>query len=372
MKSSVFAFLVASLSSVLATPIPADNSAGFLTIPVVRGPASLNSTTISKRGAVPVALQNQVYSYLATFDLGTPEQSVTAQIDTGSSDLWVFGPKSNAPGASYNPSQSSTYKFVSSGFSIEYVDGTKISGNWVTDTITLGSAAVKNQQFAYTNSASTRQLNTGVFGIGFITDESTNKEYTNVPANLKAQGLIAQNAYSLYLDDISATTGTLVLGGIDKAKYSGSLAVLPIESDSSFQVSFSVAGEDTNGILDSGTSLTYLDSGIVSTIANQYGATWDDDQGAYFVYSQPSGEPLVYNFGGVEVEVGLDELFIDNGDGSYILTVLPNSETQGINLVGDSTLRSAYVVYNLDSKQVAIGQAKYTSASNIVPITGSL
>lgn len=376
MKFSVFAFALATLSAVTASPITrdADGSPGFLTIPIVRVPAPDNSTTnsIAKRSAIPLALSNQVYQYLATFDLGTPEQSVTAQIDTGSSDLWVYGPKSNAPGASYDPSKSSTYTYLNNDFSIEYVDGTQISGNWVTDTITIGSAAVKKQQFAYTNAVASNGLNNGVFGIGFENDESTSSEYTNVPQNLKNQGFISQNAYSLYLDDIDATTGTLLFGGIDKAKYTGTLAVLPIQSTSSFQVALTVEGTATSGILDSGTSLTYLPSKIVSKIANTYGATWDSSQGAYFVYSEPSGPPLVYTFGSAKISVALDELFIDNGDGSYILTVLPNSETQGINLIGDSTLRSAYVVYNLDSNQVGIAQAQYTSSSNIVPITGAL
>lgn len=376
MKYSAFAITLATLSTVFASPITrdADSKSGFLTIPIVRVHAPNNTSVshIAKRSTIPVSLSNQVYLYLATFDLGTPGQSVTAQIDTGSSDLWVYGPNSNAPGASYDPSDSSTYEYLNNDFSIEYVDGTEINGDWVTDTVTIGSAAVTNQQFAYTNAEASNGLNNGVFGIGFESDESTSSEYTNVPQNLKNQGFISQNAYSLYLDDIDANTGTLLFGGIDEAKYSGSMAVLPIESNSAFQVSVSVVGSSTQGILDSGTSLTYLDSDTVEQIANIYGATWDQSQGAYILNSQPSGNPLVYTFGNVEIQVGLDELFIENEDGSYTLTILPNTETQGINLLGDSTLRSAYVVYQLDSNQIGIAQAQYTSSSNIVPITGSL
>jgi hypothetical protein len=53
----------------------------------------------------------------------------------------------------------------------------------------------------------------GVFGIGISSLESTlnsNVEYMNIPELLVSQGTIASYSYSLYLDDLEASSGTVL------------------------------------------------------------------------------------------------------------------------------------------------------------------
>jgi hypothetical protein len=52
--------------------------------------------TLQKRAPLSVTLGNSVtnYLYYVNATVGTPPQEVQLQIDTGSSDVWMFGPDS--------------------------------------------------------------------------------------------------------------------------------------------------------------------------------------------------------------------------------------------------------------------------------------
>jgi hypothetical protein len=74
----------------------------------------------------------------------------------------------------------------------------------------------------------------GDLGIGYPTGESQVENegkavYNNIPAQMVAQGLINSNAYSLFLNDLNASTGNILFGGVDTARYNGPLATLPLQ-----------------------------------------------------------------------------------------------------------------------------------------------
>jgi hypothetical protein len=72
----------------------------------------------------------------------------------------------------------------------------------------------------------------GVLGIGYTTDEAVvnhQSSYANLPKAMVADGLINSNAYSLWLNDLDANTGSILFGGVDSDKYTGDLETLPIQ-----------------------------------------------------------------------------------------------------------------------------------------------
>lgn len=94
--------------------------------------------------------------YNAQIQLGTPGQKIDAQIDTGSSDLWVNSPDSKIcrskgnpckQSGTFNKDKSKTYERVNSDFNITYVDGSQASGDYGTDVFQLGDLKLDKLQF---------------------------------------------------------------------------------------------------------------------------------------------------------------------------------------------------------------------------------
>lgn len=87
---SIYLSLTALLQLGDATPMPEKTQKGTLSLPV----AHKNVAAAAQRRQVSVPLQNSLRSYQVQLELGTPPQPVTVSLDTGSSDLWVYGPGS--------------------------------------------------------------------------------------------------------------------------------------------------------------------------------------------------------------------------------------------------------------------------------------
>jgi candidapepsin len=64
------------------------------------------------------------------------------------------------------------------------------------------------------------------------------------------------------------------------------------------------------------------------------------------------------------IRVPLSEVILDLGFSPYfkntcLLAIYPSSVVDGYTILGDTFLRSACVVYDLDNRQVAVAQAKF-------------
>jgi len=340
---------------------------------------------------------------------------VALQLDTGSSDVWMFGPKACAAveceqtGVGfYNSSKSSTYKLITAnGFEIQYVTpGSEVKGDYFSDVFTVGDLTVKNLTMAVANNASA--VETGIMGIGFASDESIvgngGPSYPSVIDDMVTQGVIGSHSYSLWLDDANSSTGTILFGGYDTGKYIPPLTVLDLQADAttktitSFTVVWSMlALTDSTGstliggsefplpaVLDSGTTLMAIPPSLFVQVAEYFGVTADRYYG-YIVPCNIGGWNGTLDFGfgsnnGPIIQVLFSELVIpltdeqgqplqfNNGQDVCMFGVQP-TPAEGIYLLGDTFLRSAYVVYDLDAKQVAIAQAKWDSdESNVLPI----
>ncbi|RDW77435.1 hypothetical protein BP6252_05488 [Coleophoma cylindrospora] len=408
-------------------------TAGVVTMNIERNPASsgVSRRHPSKRDAITESLVNNITggSYMASVSVGTPAQKLYLAIDTGSSDVWLLSKTADlctsaadqayygSCETTFNAAKSSTFKVVEeNGFDITYADQSGASGDYVTDDFTVGGATVRNLEMGIAYNST---VTTGLMGIGYDTNEAANSIYPNIIDDMVSQGLISAKAYSLYLDDLQSSTGSIIFGGLDSDKYHGSLVELPVAAEhlrngSQIYAAFAVAltslsvtssngstVELDNGgvaeavILDSGTTLTYLPDYLAASLFFEIGA-YDDTANSGNVYvdcnmrTKNSSMTIDYGFGGASsgatVKVSISELIFDlNGIFSlYPDTRLPSnlpfsqSDTcalgiqsgGGTNLLGDTFLRSAYVVYDLDNDKVAIAQTNFNSTtSSIVQFT---
>ncbi|ROV93367.1 hypothetical protein VMCG_08426 [Cytospora schulzeri] len=353
--------------------------------------------------------------YFATCSIGTPSQNVTMQLDTGSSDIWV--PyylalpciESECTSGSFNPELSSTFEDVGEGeFMIAYVDGSYAEGDYFTDTFQIAGASISDMTMGLGISTT---IPYGLVGVGYkvneaiVGTEDISSAYSNLPVEMVNQGLIATNAYSLWLNDLDSSTGNILFGGIDTEKYTGDLTKISIiqnpdtqQFDTFFVELTSIHAVSSTGtdelsshqfpvkvVLDSGTTLSYVPTDLAQEIWTEVGAvylaelamavlpcTMQESQGSFsFGFAGPQGP---------KINVAMDELVLDlvttgkapkfqhgqyKGEEACAFGI--QNSTSDPFLLGDTFLRSAYVVYDLVNNQIGIAPTDFNATeSNII------
>ncbi len=250
-------------------------------------------------------------------------------------------------------------------------------------------------------------IGVGIMGIGYTENEAAEVPYPNIIDEMVNQGLINTRAYSLYLDTRDATHGSILFGGLDTKKFIGQLATLPLAKRRGSGVdSFTVAMTGLSigpkgdleslttsefaiaALLDSGTTLTYLPDALVAVLVKKFGAYADvEDSGSIWldcsIVTNYPDYVLAYQFGGPKgptINVPLKEVIFDI-PASYqkyfnlpwketcYLGILPSGQDTHY-LLGDSFLRSAYVVYDIDNDELSIANTNFEAVEeNIVEIT---
>ena len=207
---------------------------------------------------------------------------------------------------------------------------------------------------------------------------------------LYKHGYIKKRRFSVWLNDVSASTGSIQFGDTDRSKYYGTLRSVPVALASTGIF----AGWDVNLtslILDNGRSrvplitdessvTTNLDTGsntiflpldIVDAIATEMNATTDDDQLYVSCDLRQTQQALEFGFGHSEsgnfhIRVPYDRLIYPYGS-----TWTPPREKHlcyaGIEgtekakfVLGQNFLRSAYVVFDADNLEVSMAPARYS------------
>lgn len=362
---------------------------------------------LRRRGTVTAKLDNEETLYFINATLGTPAQSLRLHIDTGSSDLWVNTDTSTtcsqrskpcAFAGTYSANSSSTNKYVGSWFNISYVDGSGASGDYVTDTITVGGTTLTDFQFGIGYTSSSLQ---GILGIGYTANEvqvgrAQKAPYDNLPAKMKSTGKINSNAYSLWLNDLDSNTGSILFGGVDTEQFEGELKTLPIQAEGSVFAEFLITltglymgdeavatGQALPVLLDSGSSLTYLPDSMVQSIYDKVSARYESSEGAAYIPCSKANSNMTvrFNFSEPIISVAMNELVLDlvtasgkrptfsDGTEACLFGIAPSGS--GTNVLGDTFLRSAYVVYDLENNEISIAQTTFNSTTNNVMEIGT-
>lgn len=328
--------------------------------------------------------------------LGTPPQKLRLLLDTGTSDTWVnvatselcADPKAAcSPFGTYDANSSSTYSYIEGGFNISAL--ASILGDYATDTLTMGTTTFPSMQFGIAYSSTDPQ---GDIGIGYPTGESQVENqgqavYKNLPAQMVDQGMINSYAYSLWLNDLNASTGNILFGGVDTARYHGSLATLPLQevggSVSQFPITLTQMTFGSVVIaknlalalaLVSGNTLTYLPNALAQAIFQEVGAFFDENSGEAFIPCSQASVPgtLNFTFSSVTIAVPMRELVLDvltnggngapstiggQGTPACVFGIAPALDTPL--QLGATFMRSAYIVFDIDNNEISLAQANF-------------
>lgn len=261
----------------------------------------------------------------------------------------------------------------------------------------------------------------GILGMGYPSLTQANSQgegaYNPFVFNLAAQGIIKQPVFSIFLNSISKTgwAGEITLGGIDTTKFDGDLTYLPVASLTSKSSTVPGGNSSSNAgyyywmvygqglgvtnsntgtnpswklrevgayILDTGTTLTYLPTSvateIVTAFAGPKGFALDKQSGVFIVdcttsqsparfelvmsqSSKVSANPLVLSVPANELVIPIDTTDVTTAT-MCMFGIAPLGGSGGIGanmyLIGDSVLRSAYMVFDMGQNRVGLAATK--------------
>ncbi|KAI8065613.1 aspartic proteinase [Gongronella butleri] len=234
---------------------------------------------------------NEDFSYVSAVKVGS--QTFNLIVDTGSSNTWV--------GAGTKYVKSSTGTNTGKSVSVSYGSGS-FSGTEYTDTVSLGTGfAITKQSIGVASSASGFNGVDGIIGFGpeDLTTGTVSgvSQVPTIVQNAYSQGLISSQVLGVYFDPLSggattAANGELTLGGVDSTKYTGAITYTPITSTSpaneywGIDISTITYGSTTvqssslPGIVDTGTTLIYLETSVYTAFYSHIsGYKYDSNTG---------------------------------------------------------------------------------------------
>ncbi|KAI7205546.1 hypothetical protein KC316_g187 [Hortaea werneckii] len=353
-------------------------------------------------------------AYYANVTVGTPPQPQVVILDSGSSDLYFDSAHAatcqttgeySCRGGTFSPDDSSTYHVVdpSPAFNTSFGDGSTAEGPFGEDTVGIGDVRIENVQFGVAQEVNaTTGYAIGLMGLGYSYNEATQYIYPNMPEVLRDTGVINSRLYSVYLNDLSDISGTILFGGIDTSKYTGELTTLDILPDaisggiSQFittvtDLSLTSNGQTTDLFTGGSNSIAAYEStdSALPVLLDTGSAAWSMPQSYYREYIAPSF-PYIDSYGlcacshrqdqttlhltfgaSISIQVPMSDIIVpiynsttrepvpysESEDACAFLIVPAEPTGYGFQTLGDAILRSLYVVFDLDNGQLSLAQA---------------
>lgn len=322
--------------------------------------------------------------------IGTPPQPVTLMIDTGSSDIVVNVYTSEFCQTAtcylnglFDPTISTTRAQVNRKFSIAYEDSSSARGDFITDVIRIGQLPVDDVQIGL---ALESNRDSGVLGIGYALNEANiiqdgkqmQDTYPTLFERLFSSRLIKIMASSIWWDNPSS--GSLLFGGVDTAKFSGNLITVPIvKQNGRYQhlkvklsdiklpgVSRSHDSSERGPIVvffDTGAVATYFPSWLTYEVWDVVGARSLDSDGFPFVNCDIMKSNLKFDliFGSHRISIPLSTLIYQKGGDCKVLVMEnPNTSMRDEGILGANILSALYVVFDITNHEISMARVKRT------------
>jgi hypothetical protein len=260
----------------------------------------------------------------------------------------------------------------------------------------------------------------GILGLGYPSLTQSSKKglggYNPFVFNLVSQNIIKEPVFSIFLNSISQLgwSGEIIFGGVDNTKFVGDLTYMPVAAIKTTTQSSASALFKTNSnyyywmvyaqglavknsntgsnpsfrlpeigayILDTGTTLTYLPTAVavevVSAFVGKENFALDKVEQLFVVdcaaaskstarfelhMSQSSTfmtNPVILSVPSSELFIPVDGTTLENSKTCYF-GIAPATSTIGPNmyLIGETVLRSAYMVFDMNQNRVGIAANK--------------
>ncbi|KAK0649610.1 aspartic peptidase domain-containing protein, partial [Cercophora newfieldiana] len=357
--------------------------------------------------AVNVTAMFKDVAYGVKLWIGEPQQAVTLDFDTGSSETWVDPPCTGWEGLDeyedlcralgiYLPQQSDTAidinetcppRFITYGSgaaSVRYYKDVVsfVADPWDFESLTGNFKLSKPVQFGVAQWS--ENMVSGILGVGY--GRGYNQKYSGFIDEIYDQGLVLDKDFSIALGSVDEGEGELVFGGIDLSKFMGPLNELSLaeqyseNEDGYFRYWINVTsigitqpGSCTETPLtnstwterflpDTGTTLTYLPEEAFYGILDYFPDAQPEPGFGYSISCSHKNKEGTIDFGfdGFTIHVPYSEFifeippaFSSTGKPFCVLGAIPASS---FFILGDTFLRASYAVFRQQEHKVYLGQ----------------
>ncbi|KAK0649957.1 aspartic peptidase domain-containing protein [Cercophora newfieldiana] len=395
---------------------------GFVSVPIS---ASKRDAALHKRADVSGTAEIQIpnfrtHGYSIELMIGTPGQKVEVIVDTGSYELWVnpdcdhssraknetidgrptatldtpmTDPDACRKRGQYDASKSSS---ASKPDGVEdtvfqYADFTTAEISYEKDKLAIGGLSIDGQIFGVAKTSN--QTGVGIMGFGPPPWGFNNSGmYPMVLTSMAREGVIKSPAFSLHLNDFNKSQGSVIFGGVDKKKFSGALAKIPMKpvqmkssngidfdhtsyyvTVKSMKLSKPGSSDKTYGsfvaALDSGSSNNILPRGLGAQLCTDVGGKMNSrgtNCAVDCAVRQQAGG-VTFELEGKSILVPYYNLINEETTREVSWCTVMVSDHPTLNLLGMPFLRSAYAVFDWRNANLHIAQSA-DCGTNIVAI----
>ncbi|KAI9305491.1 aspartic peptidase domain-containing protein [Cunninghamella echinulata] len=375
-----------------------------------------NTKSASSSSNVLPLFNADAFLYLIEIGIG-PTQKFTVAIDTGSADTWVPSnkcPKEKCDLDKYDLSTTNQNNNIEP-FSVTYGSGT-IKGEYRKETITIGNIVVHDQQFGAVSDVSGFTLLPekdkngndqpsldGLLGLGFPGLTGSDEGYDPVVISMYKQKLIQEPVFSIYLNERDAQdyAGEIIFGGIDQDKYTGSMGYIPLiqgknkrgKTDYTHWAfrggSISTQSNQKHSfkssdvlIFDTGSTFTYFSKDIIDSLIPtnlKNNINYNKSQNLYFCNCDLLHDtenslqltlPQTNSKTPLTITIPVANLIVTDGTNDTntqcVFGMVPLGESEVIDttyggrlfILGDTILRSLYLVFNFREHTIGVAAAK--------------
>lgn len=336
--------------------------------------APINATerTGTEEGTTSARPQENDVEFLCPVQVG--DHQMMLDIDTGSSDLWVFNTqltlKQTKGHAVYDPSMSKTFKRMQGAtFRIHYGDGSSASGPVGTESVTVGGLNVPSQAIGLPNQVSQDFIgdtnNDGLLGLGFksinnVKPTQQDTFFGNALPSLKHRVFTANLKH--------ATPGAYEFGVIDPKQFKGNITFTPVDSSAGFwqftskwfKVGHGPKQENkaaSPAIADTGTSLLLMDEEVVQAYYKQVPGSHPENR-----LGRGDGMLIPCNAELPDLHLQLGENHLGRISGALLnfhavgqgmcYGGLQSNKGNGIQVLGDVMFKSQFVIFDANGPRL--------------------
>lgn len=341
---------------------------------------ALFSTNFPRNGAqfvedhYHIPLSNYYDSqFYGTIKIGTPGQYFDVVFDTTTSNMWIPSMKCKSLACMHHTkyrNDSSTYIEDGGQFSIHYGTGV-VKGFFSRDHVTIGGLTIMEQDFGEATKVFGALFQDasfdGIFGLGFENIASGDA----IPPfyNLMTDGLLHKPMFSLWLNGTDDTdrSGELILGGVDRSRFTGNVAFTPVIRKGYWEIGIQrfKAGEEIFDVkrhvaISSATTLIVIPEVDSSRIHRVLKMSTTSDGRHIIPCSQVSDLPDVsITVGGKDLNLTPDD-YIIHWHGECMSAFIGHdidSPTGPIWVLGSVFLKAYYTIFDMERSRVGFAKA---------------